>query len=69
MERIELKVEGMTCGGCESSVQKALTQKNGITTVIADSKSGVVTIEFDSESIQQPEISSAITEAGFDVVS
>jgi len=50
-------------------VQKALTQKNGITTVIADSKSGVVTIEFDSEAIQQPEISSAITEAGFDVVS
>ena len=67
MERIELKVEGMTCGGCVNSVQNALNQRNGIRSATADLDSGIVTVEFDSAIIQQPEISAAITEAGFDV--
>ena len=67
MERIELKVEGMTCGGCVNSVQNALNQRNGIRSATADLDSGIVTVEFDSAIIQQPVISEAITEAGFDV--
>ena len=67
MERIELKVEGMTCGGCVNSVQNALNQRNGIRSAAADLDSGIVTVEFDSAIIQQPVIAAAITEAGFDV--
>lgn len=67
MERIELKVEGMTCGGCVNSVQNALNQRNGIRSATADLDSGIVTVEFDSTIIQQPVIVTAITEAGFDV--
>ena len=67
MERIELKVEGMTCGGCINSVQNALNQRNGIRSATADLDSGIVTVEFDSAIIQQPVIAEAITEAGFDV--
>ena len=67
MERIELKVEGMTCGGCVNSVQNALNQGNGIRSAAANLDSGIVTVEFDSTIIQQPVIVTAITEAGFDV--
>ena len=67
MERIELKVEGMTCGGCVNSVQNALNRRNGISSATADLDSGVVTVEFDSAIIQQPVIAAAITEAGFEV--
>ena len=67
MERIELKVEGMTCGGCINSVQNALNQRNGIRSATADLDSGIVTVEFDSAIIQQPVIAAAITEAGFEV--
>ncbi len=67
MERIELKVEGMTCGGCVNSVQNALNRIDGISSAIADLDSGIVTVEFDSAIIQQPVIAAAITEAGFDV--
>ena len=67
MERIELKVEGMTCGGCVNSVQNALNQRNGIRSATADLDSGTVTVEFDSAIIQQPVIAAAIAEAGFDV--
>ena len=67
MERIELKVEGMTCGGCVNSVQNALNQRNGIRSATADLDSGIVTVEFDSAIIQQPVIAAAIIEAGFEV--
>ena len=67
MERIELKVEGMTCGGCVNSVQNALNQRNGTCSATANLDSGIVTVEFDSAIIQQPVIAAAITEAGFDV--
>ena len=67
MECIELKVEGMTCGGCVNSVQNALNQRSGIHSATADLDSGIVTVEFDSAIIQQPVIAAAITEAGFDV--
>ncbi len=54
MERIEIKVEGMTCGGCVTSVQNALTQRDGVTTATADLDSGIVAVEFDPAVIQQP---------------
>ncbi len=68
MERIELKVEGMTCGGCVNSVQNALNRRNGISSATADLDSGIVTVDFDSGIIQQSIISASITEAGFDVI-
>ena len=67
MERIELKVEGMTCGGCVNSVQNALNRIDGISSAIADLDSGIVTVDFDSGIIQQSIISESIAEAGFDV--
>ncbi len=68
MERIELKVEGMTCGGCVNSVQNALNRIDGISSAIADLDSGIVTVDFDSGIIQQSIISASITDAGFDVI-
>ncbi len=67
MERIEIRVEGMTCGGCATSVQNALTQRDGVTTATADLDSGIVAVEFDPGVIQAPGLQEAIIEAGFDV--
>lgn len=67
MERAEIKVEGMTCGGCVNSVQNALTQRDGVVAATADLDSGMVAVEFDPEVIQQPILEEAIVDAGFDV--
>ena len=67
MERAEIKVEGMTCGGCVTSVQNALTQRDGVVAATADLDSGVVAVEFDPAVIQQPILEEAIVDAGFDV--
>jgi copper chaperone len=67
MERIFLKVDGMTCGGCVRSVQKALTSSEGVSTANADLETGMVKIEFDAEKIDQDRLQKAITDAGFQI--
>ena len=67
MEKIELKVEGMTCGGCVKSIQNALNGRKGVDTAVADLEAGTVAIEFDGKLIQRSALEQAIVDAGFDV--
>ncbi|NOX93091.1 MAG: heavy-metal-associated domain-containing protein [Gammaproteobacteria bacterium] len=67
MERVEIRVDGMTCGGCVNSIQNALTNRDGVTSAAADLDSSLVVIEFDSGVIQQDAIEQAIVDAGFSV--
>lgn len=65
MERLEISVEGMTCGGCVNSIQSALLSREGVTSACADLDSSIVNIEFDSEVIELDTIKQAIISAGF----
>ena len=67
MEKIHLKVEGMTCGGCVKSIQKALTSRDGVKAASADLDSGMVAVEFDAKAIDKSTIEKAIADAGFSV--
>ena len=67
MSSIELKVDGMTCGGCVKSIQTALNAKDGISEALADLDSATVKVEFDEGVIQEAAIRDAIEAAGFDV--
>ncbi len=65
--KAELKVQGMTCGGCERSVQNALTSHDGVVAAKADRTAGTVVVEFDPERINAPALAKAIAAAGFTV--
>ncbi|HHI92427.1 MAG TPA: heavy-metal-associated domain-containing protein [Gammaproteobacteria bacterium] len=67
MERVEIRVDGMTCGGCVKSIQNALVNREGVSSATADLDSSMVAVEFDSGVIQQSAIEQAITDAGFSV--
>ena len=67
MANIKLNVSGMSCGGCEKSISKALLSHTGVSDVTASHESGVVAIEFDDAQIQAPQLRAAIEDAGFDV--
>lgn len=67
MEKLQIRVSGMTCGGCERSVQKALTSRQGVASAKADHAAGVVAVEFDPAVIARAGLEKAITEAGFQV--
>lgn len=67
MDKILIPVEGMTCGGCTSSVERALNARTGIQKATASLEGANVEVEFDSAVIAQGQIEEAIRDAGFDV--
>ncbi len=67
MDHVDIKVEGMTCGGCVTSVQKALKGRSGVSEATATLETGIVSIDFDAAVIKQAELENAIVQAGFDV--
>jgi copper chaperone len=67
MEKLHLKVEGLTCGGCEKSVRNALLAHEGVGDVVASHKDGTVDVQFDAARIQPALLKQAIEDAGFDV--
>lgn len=64
MERITIDVEGMSCSGCESRVEKALNQTTGVKRADADHTEGTVDVVAESEE----DVQQAIHYAGYEVV-
>jgi copper chaperone CopZ len=61
----ELKVEGATCGGCVSSIEKAVSQLAGVDSVKFNLETKLAEIE---GTVAQSDVIDAIEMAGFDVV-
>lgn len=67
MEHI-IKIDGMTCGGCAASVERAIKTVAGVasaTVVLADKSAKV---EFDAAIVDVAAIKAAIEAAGYDVL-
>lgn len=70
-DTITITVEGMTCGGCASKVDKALVSTDGITSTSIDVPTGAVTISLDGTVASDDlefDIDEAVTSAGYRVV-
>lgn len=61
-----IPVDGMTCGGCEQSVQSALTGLDGVHSATADHTLGSVQVRFD-DTIAEDTIRDQIRQAGYAV--
>ena len=61
-----LKIERMTCGGCEGAVKVAAKRVDGVTAVTASYKTKLAQVTFDSSKTSPDAIARAITEkSGF----
>ena len=67
MEKIELPVAGVTCGGCANRVTKALMAVEGVTEVVVSEDRNKVTIA--GEGLARPALVAAIQTAGYQVPS
>ena len=67
MEHLEIRIEGMQCDGCVTSVQRALESRPGVGAARADLDSGNVAIDFEPSRIDRPGLEAAIEDAGFDI--
>ncbi|MDR0197021.1 MAG: copper ion binding protein [Oscillospiraceae bacterium] len=68
MEKILLKVEGMSCEHCVKAVTGAVGALPGVFGVSADLTAGTVTAEYDSVKASVEKIKAEIEEQGYDVV-
>ncbi len=63
MSKVEIKIEGMTCGHCAMSITKGLSGLNGVTNVQVDHAKGNAVVELTGVTNEQ--LSDAVTEAGY----
>ena len=65
---ITLAIEGMHCGGCVSSVEKALSAVPGVTKVAVSLEKATAEVTAD-DTVSRAALAEAIEDAGFDVAS
>jgi copper chaperone CopZ len=59
------RVVGMTCSGCERTVQKVVQNIEGVTSSKADSKLSNLTVEFDPSKVDLEKIKTAVNKVGY----
>ena len=69
MEDIVLRVDGMTCDGCEGRIRGAVGQLPGVQDVTASHERGEVRVAADPSRISRAEVRRAFERAGYQVVS
>ena len=62
---ITVKVEGMTCGGCEASLVKVLSQLPGVVRAEASHTNEQAVLEVEDDGPTDEQIDAAIDRAGF----
>ncbi|MCA1718633.1 MAG: cation transporter [Actinobacteria bacterium] len=60
-----LKVQGMTCGHCELSVQEELEELTGVERAKADRAAGDVEVTYDESKVGTEQFREAIEEVGY----
>lgn len=62
-----LRVEGMTCGHCEMSVQEALDELDGVERAKADRATESVEVTYEEGKVSNDKFKEAIEEVGYTV--
>jgi len=62
---VTLAIEGMTCTGCENTVQESVTKIAGVTEIKASHLDSTAVVSFDTTKTSIAAIGEAVTEAGY----
>jgi copper chaperone len=68
MEQLTLTVTGMTCGGCENAVTRAVSMLEGVSDVAASHRDNRVTLTYDARKVNRTAIEKRIKDAGYVVL-
>lgn len=63
-----IKVEGMTCGHCKSSVEGALNKLEGVSSAEVNLEENQVAVQYDEGKVSDNDLSNAIEDQGYDVI-
>jgi copper chaperone len=66
-EKIQFVVTGMTCGGCENAVKRALLNTDGVEAVAASHAENRVEVTFEPGEVAPAELREKISSLGYTV--
>ena len=66
-DQLTLTVTGMTCGGCENAIKRAVSNLAGVSNVDASHGENRVTVTFDPSKLDRETIAQQIEKAGYKV--
>ncbi|MDQ0253606.1 copper chaperone [Evansella vedderi] len=69
MKKEVIRVDGMTCNHCKSTVEGALKNVAGVTLAEVNLDENNVSVEFDESAVTLDKLKEEIEEQGYDVVS
>ncbi|MBV7505287.1 copper chaperone CopZ [Bacillus sp. sid0103] len=67
MEKVTLKVNGMSCGHCVNAVEGSVGKLEGVKSVKVHLKEGNVDVEFNPSEVSLGTIKETIDDQGYDV--
>ena len=67
MKELEIKINGMVCGGCENRVKTALSTIEGVESVEANHNTGIVTVKTEKD-LDVAQIKEKIVDLGYEIV-
>lgn len=65
VQKVEISIEGMTCTGCENTIQNKIKEFEGVYTVSASFEKGTAILEVDSTKADIIKIEEAINSVGY----
>ena len=67
MKNVTLKVEGMHCSGCASTVQVLLQRNEGVKKVSASFEAGEARVLYDPAVVSEDQLAGVVEKAGYRV--
>lgn len=67
LTKAEISIEGMTCTGCEKTVETKISELNGVNSIKASHVTKNAVIEYDINSVDTTKLISVIVDAGYTV--
>lgn len=68
MKKVELKVSGMVCATCSSTIEKSLLGQAGVAGARVNLATEMASVEYDPDKLKLAELEKAVKDAGYDVV-
>lgn len=65
MQTLEFDVQGMSCGGCTGSVQRALASVDGVNHAEVTLHPGIASVQVDPSRVNAAQIEAVITKLGY----
>ncbi len=65
MKTVRLNIEGMSCGHCQQTVEKALRNQSGVRSATVHLQEGAAEVEFDPAAVSPEQLAAAVTEEGY----